>query len=143
MRVICNVITRRAPLTAVLQSVPSRAGVSYRPRLTRRPDLPDQLTRVGVSSRLYRSRPVPAAYYVDGYQKARAFIVTERPTAGACDAVWRLAWEQGVTGLVVIGTLEVRAGRQRRGGVHPLRNLGLLKHSLCDKYLTSLIVRFL
>ncbi|XP_043208829.1 tyrosine-protein phosphatase 99A-like, partial [Amphibalanus amphitrite] len=68
-----------------------------------------QLTRVAVSSRLYRSRAVPAAYYVDGYQKARAFIVTERPAAGAADVLWRIAWEQGVTGMVIIGTLEKAA----------------------------------
>ena len=43
----------------------------------------DQLTRVPLSSRAYRGRPVPAAYYVDGYQKARAFIVTERPARPA------------------------------------------------------------
>ena len=71
----------------------------------------DELTRVPLSSRLYRSRPVPAAYYVDGYQKARAFIVTERPATAATDALWRIAWEQGVTGIVLIGTLEVRRTR--------------------------------
>ena len=70
----------------------------------------DHLTRVPLTSRRYRGRPAPAAFFVDGYQRARAFIVTERPTAATSDALWRIAWEQGVTGAVLIGTLEVRSG---------------------------------
>ncbi|XP_037087652.1 tyrosine-protein phosphatase 99A-like [Pollicipes pollicipes] len=81
--------------------------------------------RVPIASRLYRHRPTPAAYYVDGYQRARAFIVTDRPSAASHDALWRLVWEQGVTTLVLIGTLEPKGGRlwPERGAQRPFGDL--------------------
>ncbi|XP_037087917.1 tyrosine-protein phosphatase 99A-like [Pollicipes pollicipes] len=89
----------------------------------------------------YRNRPVPAAYFVDGYQRSRAFIVTERPGAAACDALWRLAWEQGVTTVVLIGVLQ---GMEewflpKLGRVRSFRDLSVRGHT--ERALVGCVVR--
>ncbi|XP_043222795.1 tyrosine-protein phosphatase 99A-like [Amphibalanus amphitrite] len=68
-----------------------------------------QQTRVSVSSRQYRSKPQPAAYLVDGYRRAGAFLVSERPRATTRDALWRLVWEQRVRTVVLMGPLQGEA----------------------------------
>ncbi|XP_037071436.1 tyrosine-protein phosphatase 99A-like [Pollicipes pollicipes] len=67
------------------------------------------LTRVPITSRLYRGKAHPEAYFVDGYQRVRAFIVMQRPVAATRDALWRLVWEQGVRIIVLMGPLQVRS----------------------------------
>ena len=80
-----------------------------------RPDLAraaGRMSWVPLPSRLYRGRavPVPPVYHVDGYRRARAFIVTERPGPGASsDGFWRLLWERAVTTAVSIGANQVGA----------------------------------
>ena len=52
---------------------------------------------------------------MDGYRRARAFLVTERPGPGApCDGFWRLVWEQGVVTVVIIGSYQVGAGESSK-----------------------------
>ncbi|XP_037087918.1 tyrosine-protein phosphatase 99A-like [Pollicipes pollicipes] len=100
-----------------------------------------QPTWVPIASQRYRNRPVPAAYFVDGYQRSRAFIVTERPGAAACDALWRLAWEQGVTTVVLIGVLQ---GMEEwflpeLGRVRSFRDLSVRGHT--ERALVGCVVR--
>ena len=70
----------------------------------------DQPAPVPLRSRVYRGRPVPAVYAVDGYRRARAFLVTRRPAVSEYDALWGLVWEQGVHAAVLVGSLAVRDG---------------------------------
>ncbi|KAF0303072.1 Tyrosine-protein phosphatase 99A [Amphibalanus amphitrite] len=94
-----------------------------------------RMMRVPLPSRLYRARTalVPPAYHVDGYRRARAFIVTERPGPGtSSEGFWRLIWDQGVTTTVSIGAYQAsvtsrlppEAGQARPCGDLELRCIG-------------------
>lgn len=49
------------------------------------------------------------ANYIDGWQRARAYIGTQGPLPPTFDGFWRLVWEQRVSIIVMITNLVERS----------------------------------
>ncbi len=53
------------------------------------------------------------AYYVDGFQRSRAYIAVPYPIQSNQDAFWRMIWEHRVKVVVLITGQEKKQGKVR------------------------------